>query len=276
MDKATIIGLVLANVLIVLGMVITGDMLWFIPRPGAGDPVGFNFNAIWSFVDGASVLIVVGGSIGTMLMAYPMSTMLTAVKAGKNIFKEEKYDPEATVKLLSELSGRARREGLLSLEDAANETQDDFLKRGLLLMADGHEASTIESVLFDEMAKIEERHKVSIGVWEFLATIAPAMGMIGTLVGLVLMLQQMDDPNAIGPAMAVALLTTFYGSFLANVIGIPIASKLKARSAEELANKALITSGMLSILAGENPRFMVERLNAILPPSQRVDGEVAA
>lgn len=276
MDKATIIGSVLTTLLLLMGMLVTGDLIWFIPRPGAGDPVGFNLSNIWSFFDGASVFIVIGGSAGAMMMAYPMRTVMSAMKAGKNALKEVSYDPEATVKLLSELSGRARREGLLSLEDAAKDTPDDFLKRGLLLMADGHEASTIESVLNDEIAKIEERHKTWIGVWEFIAVIAPAMGMLGTLVGLVLMLKQLDDPDAIGPAMAVALLTTFYGSILANVVGIPIASKLKARSAEELAYKALITSGMMSILAGENPRFMVERLNAILPPHQRVRGDVAA
>ena len=218
-----------------------------------------------------SVLIVIGGTTASLFTAFPGGKVKTAIFAAKAAFKSASYDAEAMVKLLSELSNRARREGLLSLEDAANEADDDFLKRGLLLMADGHEAATIESVLYEEIAKIEERHKASIGVFDALANYGPAFGMIGTLVGLVQMLQQMDDPNAIGPAMAVALLTTFYGSLLANVVGTPIANKLKVRSAEEIAHKELIAGGLLSILAGENPRFMVERLNASLPPAQRVD-----
>jgi chemotaxis protein MotA len=127
----------------------------------------------------------------------------------------------------------------------------------------------VEEVLYGELDKIEERHGQSIKFWDDLGVYGPAMGLIGTLIGLVQMLQQMDDPTAIGPAMAVALLTTFYGSIIANMIGIPLANKLKMKSQQEIADKTLVAQGLLSILAGENPRFMVERLNATLAPDQR-------
>ena len=138
------------------------------------------------------------------------------------------------------------------------------------MVVDGHDPEAIEDVLFSELDKIEERHKVSIGLVEYMGGASPALGMIGTLIGLVQMLQNLDDPSAIGPAMAVALLTTFYGSVLANVVAIPLARKLEVRSAEEIAEKTIMAHGVLSILAGENPRFMTERLNIQLPPAQRL------
>ena len=137
------------------------------------------------------------------------------------------------------------------------------------MVVDGHDPEAIEDVLYSELDKIEERHKVNIGLMEYLGSASPALGMIGTLIGLVQMLQNMTDPSSIGPAMAVALLTTFYGSVIANVFALPIAEKLKRRSTMELAEKALIAQGLLSILSGESPRFLIDRLNVQLPPSER-------
>ena len=255
MDLATALGLAACIALILFG-ILSGS-------------------SITIFIDPASIFIVVGGTFAILFVAYPGGDVMAGMKAGKAAVFNEAFIAPDTIKLLSELSNRARREGLLSLEEAAEEATDDFLKRGLRMMADGHEAGTIESVLFDEIIKIGERHKVNIGIWDGLGTYAPAMGMIGTLIGLVQMLQAMSDPTAIGPAMAVALLTTFYGSLMANLLGLPIANKLKQRSKEEIAHKELIAQGLLSILNGENPRFMVERLNAQIPPSQRVTDEAA-
>jgi chemotaxis protein MotA len=249
MDLATVGGLIGSIVLIVAAML--------------------NGGSVGMYVDIPSVLIVFGGSAGAIFIAFPGGQVISGLKAAKAAFFAQKYDPQETIKLLSDLSSRARREGLLSLESAAEETDDDFMKRGLQMVVDGHEASAIEEVLYSEMDKIEERHKRSIAVWDTLGAFGPAMGMIGTLIGLVQMLQNLSDPSAIGPAMAVALLTTFYGSFLANLLGIPIANKLKVRSSEELSAKGLVAQGLLSILAGENPRFMVDRLNATLAPAQR-------
>jgi len=227
------------------------------------------------FVDIPSAAIVVGGTIGVIFVGFPAGQVIGALKAGKSAVFAKPVAVQDVIKLLSELSNRARREGLLSLESAAQETDDDFMKRGLLMVVDGHEAAAIEEVLFDELDNIENRHKGAIAVWDSIGAYGPAMGMIGTLVGLVQMLQNMSDPNAIGPAMAVALLTTFYGSLLANILGIPIANKLKMRSAEEIAAKTIVAQGLLSILNGENPRFMVDRLNAALAPTNRVVDEAA-
>lgn len=251
MDLATILGLVAAFALLLVSMLLGGSLLAFIDIP--------------------SVVVVIGCTSAAIFIAFPAGSVMNGMKAAKAAFFAPPTDPKAAIGLLSELSNRARREGLLSLEAAASEAQDDFLKRGLLMMADGHEASTIESVLFDEIGKIDERHRVSIAVFDAMGAYGPAMGMLGTLIGLVLMLGSLEDPSAIGPKMAIALLTTFYGAILANLVGIPIANKLKLRSAQEVAHKELIAAGLLSILAGENPRFMVERLNATLPPAGRFE-----
>ena len=255
MDLATVGGLT-----VTIGLIMAGILM--------GGPLGI-------FIDVPSILIVVGGTIGVTFVGFPGGAVIGAMKAGKQAVFSKPQPVQETIKLLSELSNRARREGLLSLESAAQETQDDFLKRGLLMVVDGHEPSAIEEVLYDELDKIEERHKVSAGVWDAIGAYGPAMGMIGTLIGLVQMLQNLSDPAAIGPAMAVALLTTFYGSLLANIVGIPVSNKLKVRSSIEIAGKTIIAQGLLSILNGENPRFMVDRLNASLAPAERVLDEAA-
>ncbi|MED5372661.1 MAG: MotA/TolQ/ExbB proton channel family protein [Myxococcota bacterium] len=257
MDLATVGGMVVAN-----GLILTAILLG-----GVG---------IMAYVDVPSILVVFGGSAGVLAVAFPGGMLKDGMMAGKAAVFGKAPDTGETIKLLSELSNTARREGLLALEGAAAAAEDDFLKRGLLMLVDGHEAEAIESVLFEELSKIEARHKGNAEVWDAMGAYGPAMGMIGTLIGLVAMLKNMSDPAAIGPAMAVALLTTFYGSYLANLIGIPIAAKLKIRSAEEIAAKAIIANGLLSILNGENPRFMVDRLNAALPPSQRLNLDEAA
>ena len=255
MDLATIGGLV-----VTVGLIVAAILM--------GSSLGI-------FVDVPSMAIVIGGTIGVIFIGFPAKQVIGAMKAGKAAVFAKPVAMKEVITLLSELSNRARREGLLSLESAAQETDDDFMKRGLLMVVDGHEATAIEEVLFDELEKIEERHKGAANVWDSIGAYGPAMGMIGTLVGLVQMLQNLSDPSAIGPAMAVALLTTFYGSLLANIVGIPIANKLKMRSAQEIAAKTVVAQGLLSILNGENPRFMVDRLNASLPPANRVVDEAA-
>ncbi len=251
MDKATVVGM-----LGVWGLIVVGILLG---------------SSLDIFIDPPSVAIVFGGTFSILFVAFPGSSVVRGLKAVKNAFFTKPPDMQASIQLLAELSARARRDGLLSLEEAGENAEDPFLGRGLRMMADGQDPAAIESVLYDEIAKIDERHRECIAVFEGIGDFAPAMGLIGTLIGLVQMLQQMDDPAAIGPAMAVALLTTFYGALLANLIGIPLANKLKKRNAEEIAHKELVAAGMLAILSGENPRFMVERLNATLAPSERID-----
>jgi len=249
MDMSTIVGM-----LLVWGLVVAAILMG---------------SSLSIFVDMPSVAVVFGGTTGVIFVAFPGGKVISGLKAVKAAFITSPPDMKGSIALLSDLSGRARRDGLLSLEQAADETDDQFLARGLRMMADGQDPAAIESVLYDEINKIDERHKECIAIFDGIGDFAPAMGLIGTLVGLVQMLQSMDDPAAIGPAMAVALLTTFYGALLANLIGIPLANKLKRRNLEELAHKELVAAGMLAILSGENPRFMVERLNATLPPAMR-------
>ena len=249
MDLATIIGLLAAVGLICWGILLGSPLL--------------------TFVDPPSVIVVMGGCTACMFICFPGVEVKKGAKAAKAAMKTRVSEPQETIRLLADLSRRARREGLLSLESAADEATDDFFQRGLRLVVDGPDASVVEEVLFGELDKIEERHKKGIDFWDTLGMLAPAMGLIGTLIGLVQMLRQMEDPSKIGPAMSVALLTTFYGAIIANIFAIPISIKLKVRSKEEISDKTLIAQGLLSILAGENPRFMVERLNATLAPELR-------
>jgi chemotaxis protein MotA len=250
MDLATIIGLVAAFGLMISAIVIGGPLD--------------------AFVDLPSILLVLFGSVAIMGVGYPSGHLKNAVKVVMNAIRSTPRSPEQVLQLMREMSSRARREGVLVLEDMANDQEDPFLKKGIQMVVDGHDPSAIEEVLYNEVDKITERHKAGAGFYEDLGAFAPAMGMIGTLIGLVQMLQNLSDPSAIGPAMAVALLTTLYGAVIANVFALPIANKLKVRSGEEVAEKMLIVQGLLSILAGESPRFLVDRLNAQLPPAERL------
>jgi chemotaxis protein MotA len=271
LDKNTVFGLVLGLVCVV-GGILVGGVPW--------DQLEINAGLFQSkydmFMDIPSIIIVFGCTTAGILLGYPLTHLIDATKSLRKVLFAEQLRFDVVVSDLMALSSRARREGLLSLEEAADESTDDFLSRGLQMMVDGHEPTTIESVMYDEIGKLEERHRLSIGVYEQIGTYAPAMGMVGTLIGLVIMLKGMGtDVNAIGPAMAVAILTTFYGAIIANLLAIPIANKLKVQSNEEVAYKELIVQGLLSILAGENPRFMVERLNAMLPPKWRYVQDVS-
>lgn len=250
MDFATIFGLVGA-----IGLTIASILY--------GSPLS-------TFYDLPSVLLVCIGTVTIIFVAYPTSVVKNTWKVALKTIKTEPRAPEQVLQLMREMSSRARREGVLVLEDMASGQKDEFLKKGIQMVVDGHDPSAIEEVLYNEVDKMAERHKEGASVMEDIGAFAPAMGMIGTLIGLVQMLQNLDDPSAIGPAMAVALLTTFYGAIIANVFALPMAKKLKVRSGEEVAEKVIIIQGLLSILAGESPRFLVDRLNAQLPPAERL------
>ncbi len=250
MDLATIIGLVTA-VGLIIGTILLGSPLII-------------------FIDPPSILTVIGGTAALMFVAYPARKVKNAISVVKNAFRTRVKRNDEILRLMQQMASRARREGVLSLEEVANQQDDEFMKRGLLLVVDGHEPSAIEDVLYSEIDQISERHKQGADFFDTVGALSPAMGMIGTLIGLVQMLQSLDDPTAIGPAMAVALLTTFYGSIIANVFAIPLSTKLKDRDKAEIEEKMLIVQGLLSIVNGENPRFLVDRLNAQLPPKERV------
>lgn len=251
MDLVTVLGLVMAFGLILAAILV-------------GGPLG-------AFIDVPSMLIVVFGSVAALMIAFPGGQLKTFPSVVRHAFFAKKRDPSKILAVMQEMSNRVRKEGgLLALEDMAGNLEDEFLKRGVQMIVDGYDPQAIQEVLYLEIDKISDRHSSGVDMFDALGAYAPAMGMIGTLVGLVQMLQNMSDPSAIGPAMAVALLTTFYGSVIANLIAIPLGKKLALRSGEEVAEKTLMAHGLLSILVGENPRFMSERLNVQLPPPQRV------
>ncbi len=251
MDVGTVVGVVLA-----LGL-IAGAM-------GSG---------IMSFIDVPSIMIVVGGTFSVVLVHFPLDQVLNIGNVVKNAVFTTPQSPLDTVTTLVSFSEKARREGILSLESSMDEVQDDFIRVGLRLAVDGVEPELIKDILHTELAFIEDRHKAGQKIFEYAGSAAPAFGMIGTLVGLVLMLQKLDDPSAIGPAMAVALLTTMYGAIMANTTFIPLAGKLKARTAEEILIKEVAIEGVMSIQSGDNPRILEQKLLAFLPPSIRPDRE---
>ena len=172
-----------------------------------------------------------------------------------------------------ELSNVARKEGLLSLEEASAELEDPFLRKGVLLIVDGTDPELVRAIMDTELTSVDNRHRKKIAFWEDLGAMGPAWGMIGTLIGLINMLQQMNDPASIGPSMAVALITTLYGSLLANWICAPVATKLKGNNEEEMTVKEIMIEGLLSIQAGENPRVIEEKLKSFLTPAQKAEME---
>jgi chemotaxis protein MotA len=237
---------------------------------------GFGSTAnIPMFIDIPSLSITVGMSIMAMVCAYPPSFWKGLPGFTKMFVIVQKHDLAETVSQLMTYADSARREGILSLENDLEKVEDPFLRKGIQLAVDGAEKAIIENILETEKDNIDERHKANIEFYENLGAMGPAFGMIGTLVGLVLMLQQMDDPAAIGPAMAVALITTFYGSLLANMFCWPIATKLKIRHSAEMAEKSIMLAGILAVQAGENPRMVLWKLAAYLDPKARVELEAA-
>ncbi len=247
MDLATLIGIVGAIGLLVMAMLLAGD--------------------ISMFIDAQSVIIVFGGSIFVVLANYNLGQFFGIGKIiGKSfMFKLEK--PEELIEKSVEMADAARKGGFLALEEA--EISNAFMQKGVDMLVDGHDADVVRATMQKDIDLTTERHETGSDMMMALADVAPAMGMIGTLIGLVAMLSNMDDPKAIGPAMAVALLTTLYGAFLANVIAIPIANKLKLRLAEEKMNQELVLDAVLGIQDGQNPRVIEGLLKNYLAEGKR-------
>tara|TARA_R110000868_G_scaffold268953_3_gene528348 strand:- start:9616 stop:10353 length:738 start_codon:yes stop_codon:yes gene_type:complete len=219
------------------------------------------------FVDIPSVLIVIVGSIFVVMSKFGLSTFLGAGKVAAKAFMFKSSDPAELIDEIVELADVARKGGLLSLE--GKEVSNDFLQDGIQLLVDGHDPEVVKDLLGKDMNKTVERHEIGSTIFSALGDVAPAMGMIGTLVGLVAMLSNMDDPKSIGPAMAVALLTTLYGAMLANMVAIPISDKLNLRRGEESMIKSLVIDALLAIQGGQNPRVIDSMLRNYLPSSKR-------
>lgn len=257
MDIATIIGLILGAALTVFGILSSGA-------------------AIGDYWDLPSALITFGGAFSCVLVSHTLQDFINGLKGVSLAFKVPVLNVSEMIRSIIELSNVARKEGLLSLEEATAELEEPFLKKGILLVVDGTDPELVRGILETELISIEDRHKKVINFWDMVASMGPAWGMIGTLLGLVAMLNDMNDPSSIGPAMAVALTTTLYGSLLANWIATPIANKLRVNNAAEMQMKEVMIEGLLSIQAGENPRVIEEKLKSFLAPKDReTEGEEA-
>ena len=251
MDIATVIGLISGFVFIIGGIVTSGDLgsFWHLP----------------------SIIIVLGGTIASTLISYPIKSFLGSFKVIKKAFLKKEVSPDEVIGDIINLANVARKEGLLSLEEFGEKIDDDFLKKGIMLIVDGTDPELVRNILETELVFLEERHSEGQSIFETMGAFAPSYGMLGTLVGLINMLRNLDDSEAIGPSMSVALVTTFYGSLLANLIFLPMANKLKIRSGREILVKELMVEGLLSIQAGENPRIIEEKLKTFIPPEKRKD-----
>lgn len=251
MDLASIVGIVGAFGIIIAAMVLGGSVGVFLNVP--------------------SLLIVVGGSIFVVLSKFTMGNFFGSLSAAGKAFSFKSVEPIALIDEVIGLADGARKGGLLSLE--GKEVSHPFLESGIRLLVDGHEPEVVSETMIKEMKKASARHAQAQSLFTILGDVAPAMGMIGTLVGLVQMLSAMDDPKSIGPAMAVALLTTLYGAMVANMLSLPIADKLKLRSEEEALTQSMIIDAIIAIQAGQNPRVIRGILNTYLPSSKRPEDD---
>ncbi|MFH2047302.1 MAG: motility protein A [Pseudomonadota bacterium] len=249
MDIATVLGIFSAFGLVFIAIFIGGGLKLFIDFP--------------------ALMIVGGGTLGATMINYPLSEILGVFRVVKNAFFTTNTESEGLIRAFVGYSNKVRREGLLALEGELVGLKDEFLKKAIQLSIDGLEPVEIKNILETEIDFIRNRHSLGAEIFTTMGTYAPALGMIGTLIGLIQMLQSMDDPGKIGPSMSVALLTTFYGSIMANIVCLPIAGKLKTRSKEEILTKEMVIQGVISLSNGDNPRILEEKLKAFVPVSRR-------
>jgi chemotaxis protein MotA len=250
MDIATLVGLIAGFALVLMAILLGGS--------------------IGPFIDPPSILIVVAGSFAITTVSFNLGEVINAQMVMLKTILGSLPDPVEECKQMLEIAQKARANGLLGIQGDIEQIENAFLKQGLTLAVDGSNPEVIERVMNTDTASMAERHTNSIAVYKKAAEVAPAMGLIGTLIGLVQMLGNLDDPSKIGPAMAVALLTTMYGAILANMVFNPLAAKLERNSTSEIALRKVYTLSVMSIVRQENPRQLEMMLNTILPPAKRI------
>lgn len=250
MDLGTILGLGIGMVVIIIGIYTSNG-------------------TIFQFISWGSVAVTVGGSFCALMVANPLSRVLSVFRYASLALRVPNHNEERIISQLVAFSEKARREGLLALEDDLEEVEDEFLKKGLQLVVDGTDPEIIKNILYNELNQVQERHAVGIKIFADWGSLAPGFGMLGTVIGLIVMLGTIEDKSAIGAGMAVALITTFYGSLLANLVFIPLKSKLEERDSGETLVKEIMIEGVLSIQSGDNPRILEEKLVCFLPPGRR-------
>ncbi len=255
MDLGTIFGIVMAAALIVWSVI-----------SGTQGSAGI-------FVNIPSLVIVIGGAIFVVGASVPIDRLKGLMGIAKKAMTHKAVSAQKLIDDMVSYAEIARRDGILSLESKAKEIEDPFIVRGIQMAVDGTDPELIEQIMETELENLVDRHESGKGIFDAIGRYAPAMGMIGTLIGLVAMLANMEDPSAIGGGMAVALLTTLYGAIFANVFALPIADKLAKRSAEEVLMKTIIIKGVMSIQSGDNPRVVEQKLTTFLPPGDRREEE---
>lgn len=253
MDIATVVGLIGAVTMVFMSI-------------GASLPI---------FLDIPSVILVIGGVISVTLIANPLGDVVGAVAVYMKAIRSPSILPTELIEKIVGFAETARREGILALEAAVEEVDDPFLSSGVRLAVDGTEPDLIMDILETELQFMEERHKSGQAIFARISDAGPGFGMIGTLIGLVIMLKNMDDPSAIGPGMAVAILTTLYGALIAQVFCVPVISKLATYSSKEILIKRMIIEGIMAIQQGDNPRIVEHKLSVFLPPGSRPSSEAA-
>jgi len=251
LDLTTIIGLLISWVCILGAALISGE------------------GSLGPYIDLPSVLIVTMGSVGATIASYPGDVLKRLGATVKNAFVSDDPDLLAMVQTITSFAEKARREGLLALEGDLTDVKDEFLKKSIQLVVDGTDPELVKAILDTEIGVLETRHFGNKAALDCAAELSPAFGMMGTLIGLIAMLGNLEDVSRLGPGMAVALITTMYGSMMANMFCIPVSKKLAGRSAREVVSMELMVEGILAIQAGENPRIVEEKLKVFLPPSLR-------
>ena len=252
MDIATGAGIGLAFVAVLLSMVMEG-----------GNPAALVTHP-------APILLVIGGTLGATMAGYDLKDVTGIAKVAMKAFMPgAPNEPAESIEQVVHFADRARRDGLLALEEEAKDVEDPFLRKGLQLAIDGTDPDIVRDVLETEIAALKERHKVGAKFFADMGAFAPTLGIIGTVLGLVHMLENLEDPSSMGPLIAAAFVATLWGVMTANLIYLPISNKLKRASSAEVAYKELIVEGVLAIQAGANPRTVTEKLKSYLPPAQR-------
>lgn len=272
MNVVYLIGIVLAVAFTIFGIIFSIGI-----NPGQSPMFTFDFapTSLWNFLDVSSILIVLGGTLAVVIACYPKlaRSIPTHIKI---MLRAKAFDPSSYVEQLVELAQIARKNGLLALEEKANEQPDPFFKQAIMLIVDANDPDRVRSILENDIEQTSARHQEVVAMYERGSNAAPAFGMIGTLIGLINMLKGLDgaDMESLGPNMSVALITTFYGSFLAHVIFNPIAANLTARDEEEVLCRQIVVEGIMAIQSGENPKFLRERLMTFMNQRQRdIQGE---
>lgn len=250
MDIASVVGFLLAAIFMVTSVVMGGG----------------SFGA---FIDPASIIVTFGGSLATVMVCFPIRNFAHSVVVLKTVFLNQPASIASLVEELVKLAEVSRQEGLLALEAKTQEIENQFLVMGVQMTADGTRPDVLEYILRTEMEAVNERHKEGKAFFDQWGKMAPAFGMIGTLLGLILMLGNLSDPNALGPGMAVAMITTLYGAVLANVVCLPFAEKLGYVNKQEIQSMEIVVRGVLAIQAGDSPRVVEQKLSTFIPPKLR-------